>query len=129
MAQKSISCVLIICFDSKRFQHIPNCTDDFLTDLILDHALFYRNNLMCFRFGFHRNHFMGSLLINTGDDLAISFSGKYCMNFISIIKGIIHSNDWFYICKLSKKLLHPFLLGGKLFFIRNTLILAASAFL
>ena len=40
----SSSYVLIL----KRFQHIPNCTDDFLTDLILDHALFYRNNLMCF---------------------------------------------------------------------------------
>lgn len=43
--------------------------------------------------GFHRNHLMSSLLINTGDDLTISSSGKYCMNFITITIGIFCTND------------------------------------
>ena len=43
--------------------------------------------------GFHRNYLMGSLLINTGDDLTISSSGKYCMNFITVTIGIFCTDD------------------------------------
>ena len=72
---------------------------------------------MCFR------------LIGSTYNIAFFVSVKYCMNFIPVIKRVIHSNDRFDISELSKKLLHFFLLGHKLFFVRNPLILTASAFL
>ena len=115
MAQKSISGILIICFDLKRLQHSPDGTDDFLTLLILNQTLF------------NRNHSVGTSLINSRNNISLPVTVKYSMNFIPVKIRIFHSNYRLHIPKLLQKPLYLILFLFKLCGIRHTLILASTA--
>ena len=116
MTEQAISCILIVGFDSERFQHISDCPDNFLTDFIFDHALL------------NRNHSVRSSLIGSADYISFFISVKYSMYFISIIKRIIHSNNRFHIAIFLQKLIHIFLFDFNLLCIRDSLILTTATF-
>ena len=94
MAEKSVITVLIIYLDLKRFQHITDSMDDLLTLPVFDLTILHRNDPVAF------------LLINTGNDITLTIPSKSCMDFISVIIGIFHSDDRTYFSVFFKKALH-----------------------
>src|SRR5699024_11463402 len=60
---------------------LPIFPDDPVRPLILNQAIL------------HLHQTMGSFLINSGNNAAIPFSGKGCMNFVSVMPRILHSDD------------------------------------
>ena len=117
MAEKSISCILIIGLDLKGFQHTTYGTDDFLTLLILNQTLF------------NRNHSVGTSLINSRNNISLPVTVKYSMNFISVIIGVFHSNDRLYFSEFFQKAFCNSLFPAKLLLVGYTLITATAAFL
>ena len=117
MAEKSISCILIIGLDLKGFQHTTYGTDDLLTFFIFDHTVIYGNDPMTL------------LLINPGNYVSLPVTAKSCMNFVSVIIGIFHSNDRLYFSEFFQKAFCNSLFPAKLLLVGYTLITATAAFL
>ena len=114
MAEKSVPGILVISLDLKGFQHSPNGTDNLLTLFVLDHTVIHRNNPVAL------------LLINSGNNIALSVTSKSCMNFVSIIIRILHTNDWLNFAEFLQKSFCISLFFAKLFFIWYALITAAT---
>ena len=81
MPQQSISCILIIGLYLERFRQLANRPYDFISQFILNHA------------GFHRDNLMGTLSVHAGNNISLSVSVKNCMHFISIVGWIFHPHN------------------------------------
>ena len=117
MSEKSVTCVLIISLDLKRFQHTTDGTDDLLALFIFDHTVVYRNDPVAL------------FLINAGDHISFPVTAKRRMNFISVIIRIFHSDDRFNFTEFFQKAFCNFLFLAKLILIRYSLVTTAAAFL
>ena len=117
MSEKSVTCVLIISLDLKRFQHTTDSTDDLLALFILDHTVI------------HRNDPVALLLIDAGDHISFPVTAKRRMNFISVIIRIFHSDDRFNFTEFFQKAFCNFLFLAKLILIGYSLVTTAAAFL
>ena len=93
MAQQSVSGILIVGTDMKRFQQSPDRYDDLIRLGILDQA------------AVHRNDPVALLLIDAGNGIMITVLAEYRMYLVPVMLRMLHGNDTLDLAKRSQKLL------------------------
>ena len=81
MAEQTVSCVLVVCFDLKRFQQPADVADDRVCRLIFEQTLVNLYDVVW------------TLLLNPGNNLAVPLVGKYCMHLVAVAQRIFHPGD------------------------------------
>ena len=90
MAQQSVSSILIVGTDMKRFQQSPDRDNDLIRFGILDQA------------AVHGNDPVALLFINAGDGVMITVFTKHSMYLVPVMLRMLHGNDTLYFAKGSQ---------------------------